>query len=138
MNSKHARSMNDLSLKGCEELKTEIVPNSAFWAVCLCPASEFSSCICVATCVSFWLFFSTLSCHLSSTPSLVPVAPSSLVFPTSDCSLCRRVAYFLSHHSASMISGLTKRGVSKMFVLSAAEGGVTVSGSHTSVFLYKC
>lgn len=76
-----------LSLKGCEELKTEIIPNFRFWAFFLCPTSEFSSCICVATCACslFWLllwgFFNLLSSFFYPMPgtssSLLPIVSKS-------------------------------------------------------------
>jgi len=149
VNSKHAISMNDLrdaalSLKQCEELKTENVPNSALWAFFLCPTSKFSSCIYVATsaCSVSWVLFFTSCCCLPSAPSPVPVAPSALAFPSplcSACSPCRRTAHLLSQHSASVISRLAKRSVRKVFVLSADEDDVVLpSGQTLFDFLCKC
>lgn len=131
-----------LSLKGCEELQTEIIPNFRLWAFFLCPTSEFSSYICVATraCSLFWLllwfFFFLLCCDLFSSLCLVLVA-ASLLLPSlhcSDCSLCRDL-HLSSQHCAGVSSGLIKRDVSEMFVLSAAEDAATVSDF---LLLIKC
>lgn len=84
----------------------------------------------------YGFFFFLLCCDLFSSLCLVLVA-ASLLLPSlhcSDCSLCRDL-HLLSQHCAGVSSGLIKRDVSEMFVLSAAEDAATVSDF---LLLIKC
>lgn len=120
-----------LSLTGSEEPKPEIIPNSAFWALFLCPASEFSSCISVATCaysLSWIFFFNTLLLSsLYPHPSYLQLPPlwrfQVLTALSAACAEQLRV------FCPSVISGLTKQSVSLKVVLSAGEDAVAWSTS---------